>query len=131
MCSVFPSPDLRFGNTNYSPACTDLLINYYCSLYHRDIILEAPALVHSLPHRIISCLWNMTQNGRRGKCAKYIQLIQSYLCTQYSSITYRHDFLPIPTGSALCTYIFGAISSSSILHPILLFTSYLILWSPC
>ena len=43
-----------------------------------------------------------TQNGRRANCAKYIQLIQlvwteSRASTQYSSIVYWHDFLPMPT----------------------------------
>ena len=42
------------------------------------------------------------QNGRRGNCAKYIQLIQSvraesHASALYSSIVYRHDFLSIPT----------------------------------
>ena len=40
---------------------------------------------------------------------KYIQLIHSVLAesgenTQYSSLVYRPDFLPIPTGSALCIW---------------------------
>ena len=53
------------------------------------------------------------QNGTRGYCAKYIQLIQSvhgqtYVpCTQciYWSIVYWRNFLPIPTGSAGCNYL--------------------------
>ena len=61
------------------------------------------------------------ENGQGGNCAKYIpvQLIQSAWAerrasTLYSSIVYKHDFLPITTGSAACTYVFGAISS--VLH---------------
>jgi len=51
------------------------------------------------------------------------QLIQSLwtesrACTLYWNIVYWRDFLPIPTGSAVCT-VFGTITSSSILraHP--------------
>ena len=66
------------------------------------------------------------QYGRSDNCAKYIQLIQSVLGTYgqqvapvhyipvletlykkklYSSIGYRHDFLPTPTGSAVSMYL--------------------------
>ena len=63
---------------------------------------------------------------------KDIQLIQSVWAesrasTQYSSIEYRHDLLPMPTGSAVC--IFGAIFSSFTLRPILQYIQLIILWS--
>ena len=52
------------------------------------------------------------------------QLIQSVWAesrasTLYSSIAYRHDFLSILTGSAVCRYIVATIPSSSILCLIL------------
>jgi len=60
------------------------------------------------------------QNGRRGNCAKYIQLVQSVwaesrACTRiYWNIVYWRDFLLLPTGSAV--YIWRNISLSSILR---------------
>ena len=61
---------------------------------------------------------------------QYIQLIQSvstesHACTPYWNIVYWRDFLPIPTGSVVVPmYVFGAISSSFILCPILCTTFY-------
>ena len=49
------------------------------------------------------------QKGRRGNCAKYIQLIQSvwavsHVCTQYWNIVYWRGFLPIPDEIS-CMYL--------------------------
>ena len=51
------------------------------------------------------------QKERRGYCANYIQLIQLVPMrrklrqyTIYSSIVHMHDFLPMPTGSAVCIW---------------------------
>ena len=75
------------------------------------------------PHRCGASI--RPQNGRRGYCAKYIQLIQSVPIGRKScmhtlleySVQYLHTgatFCPY-TGWFSCMYIFGAISNSSIL----------------
>ncbi len=55
------------------------------------------ARLDKLIHRIVSCIQNRTQNGRRGYCAKYKQLIQSVLGRKSRQYTIQDSSCTVAT----------------------------------